>query len=166
MSYCYDPPVAAQMNNFSRRRANRLVQLNASTGGAGPLPLITTLLAQPISIVDVTIDTNGMKSPAVLLNFTSIISVPAGAAVTLNFELKRSLNDGAPISVGSTYTFAAIVAALEAESFGFQFFDNNLTNGKYTYSVELSTNSIISITPGLTINNATLSALAVDNDPT
>jgi hypothetical protein len=31
--------------------------------------------------------------------------------------------------------------------------------------VRLSTNSIIDITPGLTVNNATLSALAVDNNP-
>jgi hypothetical protein len=33
--------------------------------------------------------------------------------------------------------------------------------GTYTYTVQLSTNSIIDITPGVTTNNATLSALAV-----
>jgi hypothetical protein len=67
--------------------------------------------------------------------------------------------------VGSTYTFSTLVNILEAEAFGFQYFDSNLLPGMYTYSVQLSTNSIIDITPGLTINNATLSALAVDNDP-
>jgi len=162
--YHYDSLIADE--NFQQPRTRRkTVQLNASTGGAGPLPIITTLLANPINVVDVTIDANGMNAPAVLLNFTSIISLPVGISVTLNFELTRSRNGGAPVNVGSTYTFSTLVNILEAEAFSFQFFDNNLEEGVYTYSVQLSTNSIIDITPGLTVNNATLSALAVDNDP-
>ncbi len=160
-NYCYGSPIAG--GNCPRPR--KVVQLNASTGGAGPLPIITTLLADPINVVDVTIDTNGMTDPAVLLTFSSIISLPVGISVTLNFELTRSLNGGAPVNVGSTYTFSTLVTVLEAEAFGFQFFDNNVAAGLYTYSVHLSTNSIIDITPGLTVNNATLSALAVDNNP-
>jgi hypothetical protein len=65
------------------------------------------------------------------------------------------------IGVGSTYTFATLATALEAESFAFQFVDQNLAPGVYTYEVELSTKSFIDVTPGLTINNATLTALAV-----
>ncbi len=148
-----------------RRQSVKTVQLNAATGGAGPLPIITTLLADPISVTSVTIDTAGMRDPAVLLNFSSIISLPIGVSVTMNFELKRSFNGGAPVSVGSTYTFSSIVEILESEFFGFQFFDSSLNPGEYTYSVQLSTNSIIDITPGVTVGNATLSALAVDNNP-
>ena len=147
------------------RFPRKVVQLNASTGGVGPLPILTTLLSDPLSVVDVTIDTNGMREPAVLLNFTSIVSLPVGISVTINFEITRSFNGGAPVNVGSTYTFATLVDILEAETFGFQYFDNNLAPGLYTYSVHLSTNSIIDFTPGLTVNNATLSALAVDNNP-
>lgn len=146
------------------RLSGRAVQLNAATGGAGPLPIITTLLADPISVVDVTVDAGNMRDPVVLLNFTSIISLPVGISVTLNFELRRSFNGGAPVRVGSTYTFSTLVDVLEAESFAFQYFDSNLIPGMYTYSVQLSTNSIIDITPGMTVNNATLSALAVDNN--
>lgn len=156
------------MNNytaFPNGRKRSLVQLNANTGGAGPLPLITTLLAAPIPVVDVSIETNGMQEPAVLLTFTSIVSLPVGISVTLNFEVQRSFNGGAPVSIGSTYTFSTLVNVLEAETFAFQYFDSNLAPGLYTYSVQVSTNSIIDITPGLTIGNATLSALAVDNDP-
>jgi hypothetical protein len=145
-------------------RRDEEVRLNASTGGAGPLPLITTLLSDPISVVDVTIDTRGMQEPAVLLTFTGIISMPVGVSVTLNFEIVRSANGGAPVPVGSTYTFSELVNVLTSESFAFQYFDRGLPPGIYTYSVELSTNSIIDVTPGLTITNATLSALAVDND--
>jgi hypothetical protein len=150
---------------YNKRPPAKYAQLNASTGGAGPFPIITTLLADPIPIVDVTIDTTGMRNPAVLLNYTSVVSLPLGVSVTLNFEVKRTSHNGSPVSVGSTHTFSTLASILEAEAFSFQYFDSNLAPGVYTYSVMLSTNSIIDITPGLTINNATLSALAVDNDP-
>lgn len=149
---------------FPKRPERNIVKLNASTGGAGPLPLINSALANPIPVVDVTIDTRGMKDPAVLLTFTSAISLPVGISVTLNFEIRRSLNGGAPVPVGSSYTFSTLANILESEAFSFQYFDGNPAPGLYTYSIQVSTNSIIDITPGLTVNNATLSALAVDND--
>lgn len=146
-----------------RRNTSNRVRLNSSTGGVGPLPLITASLAEPICVVDVSIDTSNMENPAVLLIFTGAISLPLGVNVNLNFQISRSLDGGAPVRVGSTYTFSTIVDLLESEAFSFQYFDNNIAAGNYTYSVELSTNSFIDITPGLTVNNATLSALAVDN---
>lgn len=138
------------------------VVLNAATGGAGPLPVITTLFADPISVVSVTLDADRLRRPSILLNFTSIISLPLGISVTLNFEVLRIKDNGSRIKVGSTYTFSTLVNVLESESFAFQLFDADLDPGTYTYSVVLSTNSIIDITPGLTIVNATLSALGVD----
>ncbi len=137
------------------------VALNASTGGAGPLPIINTLLADPISVVSTTIDVSEMSNPSVLLNFSSIISLPLGISVTLNFQVNRSTDDSAA-RVGGTYTFSTLVNVLESESFGFQYFDADLEPGVYTYQVQINTNSIIDITPGLTIVNATLSALAVN----
>ncbi len=137
------------------------VVLNAATGGAGPLPIITTLFSEPIAVVSVTLDTGRLRRPSVLLNYTSAVSLPLGISVTLNFEILRTRNNGAPVKVGSTYTFSTLVTVLESEAFSFQFFDSDLDPGVYTYSVVLSTNSIIDITPGLTIVNATLSALGV-----
>jgi hypothetical protein len=143
---------------------NNKVVLNAATGGAGPLPIITTLLADPITVVSVTLDADKLSNPSILLTFTGIVSLPLGIAVTLNFEVLRVKDNGAPIRVGSTYTFSTLATVLESESFAFQLFDAGLEAGTYTYSVVLSTNSIIDITPGLTIVNATLSALGVSND--
>ena len=137
-----------------------VVRLSAATGGAGPLPIINTLFADPISVVSVSINTRDMEEAAILLTFTGIISLPLGISVTLNFQINRSSGDGSA-KVGSTYTFSTLATALEAEAFSFQFYDVGIAADHYTYSVELSTNSIIDITPGLTINNATLSALAV-----
>lgn len=140
---------------------DRQVALNASTGGAGPLPLITTLLSSPINVVSTSIDTTGMGNTNNLLTFTSNISLPLGISVTLNFQIQRVYNNGSPLNVGSTYTFATTVVVLESEAFSFQFMDANVPEGYYTYSVNLSTNSIVDVTPGATINNAVLSVLAV-----
>lgn len=142
-------------------RNRKQAALNASSGGVGPLPIITTLFASPLNVVSTTIDTRDIGETNNLLNFTSIVNLPVGISVTLNFEITRSLNGGAPVNVGSTYTFATLVNVLEAEAFSFQFFDPDVQPGFYTYSVQLSTNSIIDITPGASVQNAVLSVLAV-----
>ncbi|MDF2594657.1 MAG: hypothetical protein K0S30_1758 [Clostridia bacterium] len=168
--YNYDSQELALQNDIrnmrrenDRRNRPQRVVLNTSTGGLGPLPVITTTFSEPLAVVDVSINTCGMRRPTILLNFSSIISLPLGISVTLNFQLLRSTDDSPAVKVGSTYTFATLVDILEARSFGFQYGDNDVVPGKYTYSVILTTNSLIDITPGLTIPNATLSALAVDN---
>ena len=159
MSCCYRPSMISGEDS-----ENNKVVLNAATGGAGPLPIITTLLADPITVVSVTLNADKLSNPSILLNYTGIVSLPLGVSVTLNFEVLRVKDNGAPIRVGSTYTFSTLATVLESESFAFQLFDAGLEPGTYTYSVVLSTNSIIDITPGLTIVNATLSALGVSND--
>jgi hypothetical protein len=158
----YDPDRYTPRNCSSGSNSqNDTAVLASSTGGAGPFPIITTLFAEPITVVSTTIDTRKLGSAAIWLNFTSIVNLPLGISVTLNFQINRIRDDGAVIGVGSTYTFATLATALEAESFAFQFVDQNISPGVYTYEIALSTNSIIDITPGLTINNATLTALAV-----
>jgi hypothetical protein len=143
------------------RKPVRQVALNAASGGVGPLPIVTTLFAEPLNVVSTSIDTSDMHQTNNLLHFSSIINLPLGISVTLNFQIRRSSNDGSSIGVGATYTFSTIVDVLEAEAFSFQFFDADVQPGFYTYSVELSTNSIIDITPGCSVNNAVLSVLAV-----
>jgi hypothetical protein len=138
--------------------------LNCSTGGVGPLPIISTVLARPIPVVSVTLDTTKVCSPVVLLTFTGQVNLPIGVLVTLNFVINRSCDGGAPQQIGGTYTFATLVDILEAESFAFQFCDHDPCPGCCTYTVELSTTSLVNITPGVTITNATLSALAVERD--
>ena len=162
---CFNrPTMDRDRERDSDRDSGTKVVLSAATGGAGPFPIITTLLADPITVVSVTLDADELERPSILLTFTGIVSLPLGISVTLNFEVLRLRDRGNPIKVGSTYTFSTLTAALESEAFSFQLFDSNLDPDTYTYSVVLSTNSIIDITPGLTIVNATLSALGVDND--
>ena len=144
-------------------RSNQPVAFASAAGSAGPLPVLTTLLADPINVVSATINTSGMKDVSNHLIFTSNINLPLGVSVTLNFQITRIAEDGGAIKVGSTYTFATTAVVLESETFAFQFTDRNLQPGVYTYSVEISTNSIIDITPGLTVNNAVLTILAFND---
>ncbi len=143
--------------------SGRQVAIASSTGGAGPLPVITTLFADPINVVSTTIDTRGLRDVTNLLIYTSTINLPLGVSVTLNFEVTRTNENGSSTKVGPTHTFATLATALESEAFAFQFADSNLRPGNYTYSVEISTNSIIDITPGVTVNNATLSVIGVND---
>lgn len=136
--------------------------LNVGSGGAGPLPIISTPLSRPIPVASVSIDTSCMCNPKILLTFTSLISLPATVAVTLNFVIVRTIGDGSPQSIGGTYTFSEIASVLEAEAFAFQFCDCNPANTNISYTVQLEPSSLIAETAGLTITNAVLSALAVE----
>jgi hypothetical protein len=136
--------------------------LNVGCGGIGPMPIISTPLSRPIPVASVSVDTTCMCNPKVLLTFTSLICLPATVAVTLNFIIIKSLADGAPQPVGGTHTFSEIASVLESESFAFQYCDCNPACGNITYTVQLEPSSLIAETAGLTITNATLSALAVE----
>jgi hypothetical protein len=137
--------------------------LSCGAGGAGPFPIISTPLSRPIPVASVSIDTTNMCNPRVLLTFTSIIILPATILVNLNFIIVKTVDGGAPQEIGGTHTFAQVANVLESESFGFQFCDCTPSSGATTYTVKLAPSSLISVTAGLTITNATLCALAVEN---
>lgn len=136
--------------------------LNVGSGGIGPMPIISTPLSRPIPVASVSIDTSNMCNPKVLLTFTSIIALPADILVNLNFIVIKTVGDGSPQPIGGTFTFAETVTVLESESFAFQLCDCNPAYSNTTYTVQLEPSSLIAVTAGLTITNATLSALAVE----
>ncbi len=138
-------------------------KVGSGTGGAGPLPILDGSSTNSISVVDVCIDTRNMRDPSILLIFNAIISLPAGSNAMFNFEITRTLVGGLPSSVGATYTYVKSTPALSSESFGFQFFDTELIQGIYNYSVRLAGNSVLSGVSGATITNATLSAVSCIN---
>lgn len=137
--------------------------LNVGSGGIGAMPIISTPLSRPIPVTSVSINTRNMCNPKVLLTFTGIIALPVGILVNLNFTIVKTVGDGAPQPIGGTFTFAESVEVLESESFAFQFCDCNPAYDNTTYTVQLEPTSLISVTAGLTITNAVLSALAVES---
>ena len=141
----------------------REVLLASNTGSAGPFPIITTFLSDPVNVVSTCINTTGLNRSTNLLIFTCQINLPLGISVNLNFEIIRMINGRNPAKIGPTFTFSTLAVALESEAFAFQFADFNAEEGNYTYTIQISTNSILDITPGLTVNNGTLSIIAVRN---
>jgi hypothetical protein len=154
------------------RREGNAVVLNAATGGAGPLRI--KRMDSRITIVSVTLDADDIDDLSVLLNFTSIIVLPEESSVDLIFEVLRSRNGREPIRIGPTFTFSEETEECESESFGFQVFDSDLEGGTLTYTVVLTTNSVMEKkmvlegmkekTCGVSIINATLSALGVEKE--
>lgn len=142
--------------------------LNAATGGAGPLPAIVIGdLTQPLPVVSVTVDIGRRCDPSVLLKFTTLISLPTAVEqtvlATLSFEVVRSVNNGTPVKVGPSFTYSITATTLVTDSFAFQLFDSDVQPGTYTYTVQLSTNTAISLA-GATLIDSTLSALALLTD--
>lgn len=136
------------------------VLLSSSAGGAGPLPIISTSLSDPINIVSTTVNTCCLGTANNLISFTGIINIPLALALTLNFQIVRSSCIGGSTNVGPTFTFSEAVSIIGAEAFSFQFVDNNVAPGTYTYSVQLGTGTLVA-SAGVTITNAVLSVLSV-----
>ena len=151
----------------SSRRSNNAPEggralLSCGSGGAGPFPIISTQLSRPIPVASVSIDTSRLCNPRILLTFTSLIVLPATILVNLNFIIEKSTEGGCPQEIGGTHTFSELASVLESESFCFQYCDCCPCTSCTTYTVKLAPSSLISETAGLTITNATLTALAVE----
>jgi len=161
---CYKPCYEKEeCHKKECRKCCEEVILNSATGGAGPLPIITAAapLTAPIQVVSLTIDPDKICDPNILLNFTSIISSPLAVTLSLSFQVYRSIDNGTPVAIGPQFTFARTIALLETDSFSFQVFDRNVDGRTVTYSVVLATTSTVSAAVGVTVLNATLSALGV-----
>ena len=134
--------------------------LSSSTGGAGPLPVISTSLSEPLNIATTSVNTCCSGTTDNLIQFTSVINMPLALALTLNFQIVRSSCTGGAVKVGPTFTFREELSVIGAEGFSFQFVDNNVAPGTYTYSVQLGTGTLVA-SAGVTVTNAVLSVLAV-----
>lgn len=152
---------AGGVSNASRR-SRRTTEVSASTGGAGPLGIITALTA-PINVVSTAINTCCIGRTDNLVQFTCLINAPLALVTTLVFQVFRTSCVGTPVPVGSSYTYAATIAALSSQSFAFSFLDEDVAPGTYTYSVQLTTGTTTSVA-GLSVTNATLSVIATADD--
>lgn len=163
----FEDVLGSEVSTTSRRCRNTSPEpgrslLSCGAGGVGPLPMISTQLSRPIPVASVSIDTTNMCNPKILLTFTCLIVLPATIMVNLNFVIVKTTDGGAPQEIGGTHTFSEIASVLESESFCFQYCDSSPCNSCTTYTIKLEPSSLIAETAGLTITNATLTALAVE----
>ena len=65
------------------------------------------------------------------------------------------------ITYSASFVFSSVAEIFEAETFAFQYCDEDIRAGVYSYSVQLASNSFIGVAAGLTVTNGTLTGLAV-----
>lgn len=142
-------------------RPNRTT-LKCGTPGAVTLPL-ATLAGTAYTVATVNVDTRGFESPCIKFEFASNINTTA-AVVTLNFQVfKQCKGQLTPIPVGPTWVFSRLVAITDSNTFTFFVCDCDICDEECcTYSVVATVAGVATV--GVTaINNATLSAIVVDN---
>lgn len=136
--------------------------LKCGSPGAVTLPL-ATVAGTNFTVATVTVDTKGFRKPCIKFEFASNI-VTTAAVLTLNLQIfKQCKNQLVPIPVGSVWTFSRLVAVTSSDSFSFFVCDCDVCDAECcTYSVVATVAGVATV--GVTsINNATLSALVVDN---
>lgn len=138
--------------------------VRTNTGGVGPLPLITTPLTNDMPITSVSLDTKGLIDTKILLYFTTQINLTAVVNTNLMFIIKKYEAKSDAQVIGGSYVFTTVAEIAESETFAFQFLDSDVNPGKYTYAIELASNSFVSIAAGVTLTNATLTLIAVGHD--
>lgn len=136
--------------------------LKCGSPGAVTLPL-ATVAGTNFTVATVTVDTKGFRKPCIKFEFASNI-VTTAAVLTLNLQIfKQCKNQLVPIPVGPVWTFARLVAITSSDTFSFFVCDCDICDAECcTYSVVATVVGVATV--GVTsINNATLSALVVDN---
>lgn len=146
----------------SGRRERR--QPAASIKCSSPSSVVIPILAAPGSTFtpsSLTVNNNGMCNPCTRLDFTSNIIAGVGVSGTLTFQIfKQCRNQMSPVPVGPAFTYSRTVALTVGEANTFSFFIcdcDSCDNECCTYTVVITNQSAITV--GLTINNATLSAI-------
>lgn len=136
--------------------------LKCGCPGAVSLP-VATLAGTSFTVATVTVDTKGFRKPCIKFEFASNI-VTTAAILTLNFQIfKQCKNQLVPIPVGPVWTFSRLVIISSSDTFSFLVCDCDICDTECcTYTVVATVAGVATI--GVTsINNATLSALVVDN---
>lgn len=127
--------------------------------GSATIPA-ATVAGTAFPLASLSLNTSGMCNPCVKLDFSSNIVAAVAFTGTLSFQVFKSChNQLTPVPIGPAYTFN-LVALLTSETFSFSVCDcDSCFNECCTYSVVATVTSAVTVGT-LSINNATLSALA------
>lgn len=143
-------------------RPNRTL-MKCSNSGAVTLPA-NTAAGTTFNLTNLNLDTRKFHNPCIKFEFASNI-VTTAASLTLNFQIfKQCKNQLNPIPVGPVWAFSRQLTSFdEADAFTFLVCDcDSCDDGCCNYSVVMTVAGIL--TTGVTsVNNATLSAIVVDN---
>ena len=158
---CYECKCCCECDRPQYLPPNRTL-LKCGCPGAVTLPL-ATIAGTNFTVASVNVDTRGFRKPCIKFEFASNIVTTAGV-LTLNLQIfKQCKNQLVPIPVGPVWTFSRLVAVTESNAFTFFVCDCDICEEECcNYSVVATVAGVATV--GVTsINNATLSAIVVDN---
>ncbi|ACD24401.1 MULTISPECIES: DUF4489 domain-containing protein [Clostridium] len=151
-------------NRDSGQKPGRAI-LKCGCGGSAPIPVVSVNAlgtVRPLPLASVTIDTSKLKCPTTVLTFTCEIKSVLDVSLRLNFLIKKSAKNGCCEYICGTHSFSDVIEFAGTQTFSFQVCDNSSCDDCVTYSVEyVPIDFILNI--GGSINNAALTALAVEN---
>ena len=134
--------------NNDSTNANTILRANTGSFGPANIPVLATLLNPTINepIVSVTIDSGGLKDPAILVQFNGVLTTTATAAVgsTFVFTLYRTCRGSAFREQLKSFSVSqGIVASNLPDSRGLSFAysqnDRGFEGREYcTYTLELT----------------------------
>ncbi|NFN95721.1 DUF4489 domain-containing protein [Clostridium botulinum] len=167
-NYCsrndYQSACNAGNNRDSGQKPGRAI-LKCGCGGSAPIPVIsinTLGTVRPLPLASVTIDTSKLKCPTTVLTFTCEIKSVLDVSLRLNFLIKKSAKNGCCEYICGTHSFSDVLEFAETQTFSFQVCDSSSCDDCVTYSVEYVPIDVV-LALGGSINNAALTALAVEN---
>jgi hypothetical protein len=148
--------------------------LRANTGSFGPsgITFLATALGVTLNqpIASVTINTQGLDDPEILVQFNGILTATAtvAAGITYNFTLFRNCRHSGFREQLRSFTVAQSIAVItlpDSRGLSFAFEDSNESCEECcTYTLELtSVTATVALTLSVTING-TLSVLAVGEE--
>lgn len=160
MDNCCEPEYCCDKKSCTMR-PNRTT-IKCGCPGAVTLPL-ATIAGTSFNLANVNVDTKNFNKPCILFQFASNIVTTAGV-LSLNFQVfKQCKNQLNPIPIGPVWSFSRLVSVTESNTFSFSVCDcDNCDDDCCNYSVTATVVGVATV--GVTsINNATLSAIVVDN---
>lgn len=164
---CYARNNNTNADNSGRRNAGQQpgrAILKCGCSGSAPIPVISVNAlgtVKPLPLASVTIDPANLRCPTTVLTFTCEIKSVLDVSLRLNFLIKKSCKNGTEYICG-THSFSDVIEFAGTQTFSFQACDNSTCDECVTYTVEyVPIDFILSV--GGSINNCTLTALAVEN---
>lgn len=151
------------MNSLCEIKQPGNISASCGCGSAGPLPILDLAgasIINPYSVASVTLNTECLKNPKVLIRVTALINAPIGVVTTLTFRVKKYCNDGCSQDVGGSYTASSLINLLSGKSFEFQICDCGTCCECCTYTLEISNATLLQA--GTTVS-AQITALAVED---
>ena len=144
-----------------RKKECCCVKTSSSTGGAGPItPSPTTAT---LNVVSTAVNTCCIGQTDNLISFSTNVVFSLALTLNLTFQVVRTSCFGTSVAIGPTYSYIRTVTAAGSENYSFQFVDQDVAPGTYTYSVQVLPGAFTTA-GSANLLNATLTVTATADD--